>query len=116
MSKDEEKVAFDKVKMSYSRKISRQMITNSKITEGYSNDDFMRDMLSRRIESYFYANSQIKRELKYYTEKPTFLDWLFGKRKTVYFELDIQDILLSPPEIKEGACRIYVIKEKIYNT
>lgn len=61
-------------------------------------DDFLKSSVTRRVNAYFYSNTREERELVYYCDKPTFFDWLFGRKKRVVFNFKVKDLLINPPD------------------
>lgn len=102
------KKAFEKLKLSAIEKISSDCITNISFYLGQTAEDILDDMYTFQIVGYVYSRTIDERKLTYYCERPTFLDWLFRRKKKIEFDFKASDLLINPPD--EDTLRIYDVK------
>lgn len=75
----------------------------------YEELDYIENLLTVRLSGFIYSNMIEERELTYYCDRPSFLDWLLRRCKKVKFNLKVKDLLLNPkPENTE---RIYIVED-----
>lgn len=101
-----ESINFEREKVRVMKRISKEMITDVKLSLHQTNDDFIYDTLHAELSAFIYSSLTEERELVYWSERPKFFDWLFRRKKIVVFHLQVKDIMLNPPKIKNTA-RIY---------
>ena len=104
-----EEIAFDKEVLSAFMKIEKQIEDNKEFSVGYENEDFLNNLVSIKIRSHFYSNISEVRNIEHVLEKPTFLDWLFGRERKVNIEVKVKDLLLTPPSKGIDTARIYLM-------
>jgi len=108
---EKEKVEFIKESISSATKVSRLLMQDSTVNIGRVGDDLTHDLFTVQLEAQMLSHLSETRELIYHCEPPTFLDWLFKKRKEAKFTLKVKDVLLDPPLLHERTKRFYVTKE-----
>ena len=96
---------FKKEKICIYGKVPRTVITDIEFKADQIGDDFTEDLLTCTMYGNIYSKMADERILYYYTPKPTFFDWLLGRRKVVEFKLRVKDILIGPPQ--KETIRIY---------
>jgi hypothetical protein len=105
-------VIFERKKLRAYEKISLGKIEAlSEFSIDAVDEDVLNDLLTVQITAYIYENTAEERELTYYCEPPTFLDWLFRRKKKAIFKLVVKDLLLDPPKVKDTE-RIYVVTQE----
>jgi len=104
-----EEIAFDKEELSAFMKIEKQLLDNKKTYVGYKDDDFLKNLVSIMMTSHVYSNISEIRNIDHVIEKPTFLDWLFGRERKVNIEVKVKDLLLTPPSKGFDTARFYVM-------
>jgi len=104
-----EEIAFDKEGLSAFMRIEKQLLDNKEFSVGYENEDFLKDLVSIMMKSHIYSNTSEVRNIEHVLEKPTFLDWLFGRERKVNIEVKVKDLLLTPPPKGIDTARLYVI-------
>ena len=100
-------IDFTKEKLYTHAYISKTMLADLNFQTSQQSDDFINDQLTIKLTGYIYTNLSDERELEYFFDKPTFFDWLFGRKRKAKFNLKVKDILLNPPQMK-GTVRMYV--------
>jgi len=112
-----EEIAFDKEELSAFMKIEKQLLDNKEFSVGYENEDFLTNLVSIMMKSHIYSNTSEIRNIEHVLEKPSFLDWLFGRERKVNIEVKVKDLLLTPPRKGIDTARIYLMgiknKDKI---
>jgi hypothetical protein len=104
-----ERTTFTKEKITVMEKISNEVIRELKFESGQTGDDFMNDILTKRLSAFVYANTLEERELVYYCPRPTFFDWLFRRTKKAVWNFKVKDLLLNAPATP-NTLRIYEIE------
>jgi len=104
-------ITFDVEKLSSMSKVSKDMISEINISTGQASDDFFTDMLTVRMDAYILSNLSETRTLTHYTPRPKFLDWLLRRSKKLEWQLDVKDIMLNPPKLKDKTSRIYMVNK-----
>ena len=106
-----ENVEFNLNKISIFSKVPNELIVDAKLNVWECGDNFLKNMLTARLDAYLFENQADERTLTYYCERPKFLDWLLRRKKRVEWKLIVKDLLLNPPRLKEKTTRIYLINE-----
>jgi hypothetical protein len=96
---------FKKERIAVYEKVPKTVISDIIFKTNDVGDDFIEDTLTYMMYGNIYSKMADERILYYYTPKPTFFDWLLGRRKMVEFKLRVKDILISPPQ--KETIRIY---------
>lgn len=104
------KVAFTKKQLKQIVKVSRNVLFDPELNIGTEGRDFVNNELTYCLNSWFLEHLSETRTLTYLCERPKFTDWLFRKRKKVEFKLDVKDLLLNPPVLKDKTIRTYEIE------
>ena len=104
-----EEIAFDKERLSAFVKIEKQILDNKKFSVGYENRDFLKNLVTIMMRSHIYSNISEIRNIEHVLEKPTFLDWLFGRERKVNIEVKVKDLLLTTPPKGIDMARIYLM-------
>ena len=105
------KVEFTKEKICAYNKVSREYFESIAIEAGIDGDDFIKNLISLRLNGYILSNTADRRILTYYCPRSTFFDWLLRRKRVVKWELVVKDILLNPPKMPKGTIRLYVPSE-----
>lgn len=89
---------FYRQKIVSKMKISQELFNDSNFAL-YKSDglDFIQNQLTARLETYVYENEVEERTLTYTFDKPTFLDWLFGRKRQVKISVSVKDLLKNAP-------------------
>ncbi len=69
--------------------------------------DSMLPRLRHTLSGYILSQTVDKKEVTYTLPKPSFLDWLLGRKKSVVVTISAKDVLLNPPAIPEKTFRMY---------
>jgi len=104
-------IAFDVEKISTMHKVTKELISEVDVSVGQASDDFFTDMLTVRMDAYILSNLSETRTLTHYTPRPKFLDWLLRRSKKLEWQLDVKDIMLNPPKLKDKTSRIYMVNK-----
>jgi len=76
-------------------------------------EEYIKDVLKAQLVGFIYSNTIDERQLEYYCERPSFLDWLFRRKKKVMFNFKAKDLLINPPkDFQNKALRVYEIYKK----
>jgi len=59
--------------------------------------DWVTGDLVSRVRTFLFVHRNPKQEVTYTFGRPSFLDWVFRKKKTVTIEVQCLDILKNPP-------------------
>ncbi len=102
-----EEIEFTREKISAHMKTAKHLFSDINVMAGSEGDDVIHDLWTTKIEGYVLSNMAEKRTLTYWCPKPTFKEWLFGRSKKVEFDLEVKDLLLNPPKLKNTE-RIYI--------
>lgn len=65
---------------------------------GQEGEDFIRNQLAVRLDNYIFTHMVGKYEHTKYFDRPTFLDWLLRRRRTINIKVDIKEMLPYPPK------------------
>lgn len=103
------KVVFTKKPFKTSLKISEELLFNVTKTEGLDGDDFVNGLITQQINGWLWEHTSEVRTLEYFCPAPSFTDWLFRKKKGVRFKLEVKDLLLNPPALKDKTLRTYEV-------
>lgn len=109
----ENKVTFEKEKVSVISKISNILLKDIDLTLGLDQDDFMDDISTLRLDAWYLSNLSEVKKVKFKCDRPSFLDWLLRRQKTAEFTLVVKDILLNPPKLADNTVRFYEISNDI---
>lgn len=85
--------------MKYTKeKIAASCIVDITYKEGQVNDDFIRDQLTAKMQGFIYSHLSDVRTVSYTFSRPTFMEWLLRKPRTVNIECKMKEILINPPK------------------
>ena len=98
---------FSREKIAAKMAVSERCLTDLKLNIGKTHEDYVLDRLTASLSGHIYSNTIDERKLEYYSEPPTFLDWLFRRRKLIIFDFKAKDLLLDPPS--DGCLRTYEV-------
>lgn len=101
-------ITFSREKISTHCKVSRDIITEASIRIGNEGIDFIEETLTAQLEAFVWSRLSEKRTITNVFKRPSFLEWLFRKKREVKIEIDVKDLLLNPPVI-ESTKRIYEV-------
>lgn len=105
-----QEVRFNREKVAATMQMSRECLSDLKLSKGQTSDDFLQDKLTAQLTGFIYSNTIDERKLEYYLERPTFFDWLFRRRKKVLFDFKAKDLMLNPPKTNlDKILRVYEI-------
>ena len=107
---ENQEIKFDREKVAVMQKISKEVLSNLKLEFSQGEDDFVNEAteaMTMRLTGFIYSNLAEERDLNYYFDRPTFLDWLLRRRRKATFKLRVEDLLLNPPTTNK-TIRIYV--------
>lgn len=76
----------------------------------YDGDNLIKNKITLRLQGYVYQMTVAEKEITYHFDKPSFLDWLLGRRKSKTIKINIADALKNPP-ITDGCERLYTIEK-----
>lgn len=107
-----EKINFEKEKVAVMQKISNEVLNDLKLDIAQVDDDFINETMTMRLTGFIYSNLSDERDLEYYFDRPTFLDWLFKRKRKAVFNLIVKDLLLNTPKT-DNTMRVYVVDKKI---
>ncbi len=102
----EKQVTFNKNKFVISKKVSAVLLPDILLNFGRDDDDILKDLFTVQLEAFVLSHTSETRTLEYLCPKPSFLDWLLGRKEIAKFRLDVNDLLLNPPKI-ENTLRTY---------
>ena len=102
------RIEFNKEKIAAYSKVCGKLLTNASLQSGLDGTDIVNDLFTIKLEGWILSNMAEKRTLIYYCDRPTFFDWLFRRIRTVKWKIEVKDLLLNPPELKDGTTRIYI--------
>ncbi len=91
------------------RRMPQRIFADIQVRHGLQADDFLKKEMTTQIVGYIYTNLADERDLTFYCERPSFLDWLLRRRKVATFKFKAKDLLLNPPKITQPTIRIYTI-------
>lgn len=80
-------------KVAATMKVSLPLIKELKITGGLSEDDFVMNKLTLKIEAIIESRLIDERTLLYACPPPSFFDWLFRRTKIVKWNLSVKEYL-----------------------
>jgi len=113
-------IAFDVKKLGFFRKVSKKLIMGGEMAVDLDFDDFVKNTLTVKLEAWFLEHQTEKRVIDYYFPRPKFSEWFWGKikgtQRKVQIQVDVNDLLLDPPPLKDGTMRFYVIETINENT
>jgi hypothetical protein len=77
--------------------------------------DFLHERITAQLTAKIYESTIEERILSYHAPAPTFLDWLFRRKRKVEFDFKVKDLLIDPPANwqKRVFLRCYEINERI---
>lgn len=105
-------INFIREKVAVSTKISEVFANEMVLSAGREYDDFMRDEFTVKLEAFILTHVNEIQRITVYRERPTFLDWLFRRKREFTFEINCKDVLINPPTLPPGKSQLmYVIKE-----
>ena len=77
--------------------------------EATTNEDYLYDMLSTRMDAFLYTQTHEEQTLTRYADRPTFLDWVLRRRKKYQWTVKMRDVLKNPPTTNIPTVRMYEI-------
>lgn len=105
-----QEIKFEKEKVAVMQKISNEALNDLKLEVSQVADDFVNETMTMRLTGFIYSNLADERNLDYYFDRPTFLDWLLRRKRKATFNLKVKDLLLNPPKT-DNSLRIYVVEQ-----
>lgn len=90
------------------QKVSEQAIRDLRLDIDRNLDDFVKKTMTMKLTGTIHSNLAEERDLEYYFDRPTFLDWLLRRKRKATFKLKVKDLALNPPNI-ENSLRTYWI-------
>ena len=88
-------IKFEKEKIAVIDKISNNVLNDLKLEISQVAEDFVNETMTMRLTAFIYSNLAEERNLDYYFERPTFLDWLLRRKRKATFNLKVKDLLLD---------------------
>lgn len=101
-------IKFNKQKAAAAMSFSSDFISQ---LEPSFTEDLMNRRVTARIDAYFLERTIEEKEITYYLDKPSFLDWLLGRRKKATVKVSVKDILKNHP-VTKGCSRFYFIDKQ----
>lgn len=95
---------FKPIKIADYIKVSKPMIDTV-------NDDFIRDLLTVKLEGFIYAHTQGTQTITVLSEKPTFLDWLLRRKRSFTLKVDCLEVFKNPQAVREGNIIMFKLDE-----
>ena len=87
-------------------KANPDMIQEIKAIMSLDGEDFLKETMTLNLYGYIHSMAVEKKEIEYYCPKPTFMDWLLGRKRRVKFTLNVKDVLTNQPVLKDSV-RVY---------
>jgi hypothetical protein len=106
---ENKEIKFEKEKVAVMQKISNEVLNDLKLEVSQVSDDFVNKTMTMRLTGFIYSNLADERNLDYYFDRPTFLDWLLRRKRKATFNLKVKDLLLNVPKT-DNSMRIYVVE------
>jgi hypothetical protein len=96
-----EDVKFDTKQLIFNkRRLKSSMLVDKKFWESDpGNEEYCQDQIQFNLEAYVLEHCWQKKQVDFTFERPSFLDWLFRRKRKVRIDLDIKDILIDPPKL-----------------
>lgn len=92
------------------RKVTSMLRVSNEIESYLNESDYLRNTLTHRLEAEFYSATLDEKEITYLLDKPTFLDWLLGRRKSKTIKVRVSAVLQTPP-LRDGLMKIYELEK-----
>lgn len=99
---------FEKERVAVMQKRSKEVLNDLKLDISHDSDDFITGNMTMRLTGFIYSNLAEERNLYYYFDRPTFMDWLLKRKRTATFTLKVKDLLLNAPKT-DNTIRIYTV-------
>lgn len=106
---ESKEVLFEREKVAVMHKIERELLNDLSLQVSPFGDDFIKNTLTIKLSAFIYSNLAEERNLDYYFDRPSFLDWLLRKKRKATFKLKVKDLLLNAPK-PENTMRTYNIE------
>ena len=100
---------FEKEKIAVYQKISKEILSDLELLVSKADTDFIDKTMTMQLSGYIYSNLAEERVLHYYFDRPTFLDWLFRRKRKATFNLKVKDLKLNDPKT-DNSIRIYIVE------
>ena len=105
---ENKEIKFEKEKVTVMKKISNEVLNDLKLEVSKVSDDFVNETITMLLTGFIYSDLADERNLDYYFDRPTFLDWLLRRKRKATFNLKVKDLLLNDPKT-DNSMRIYVV-------
>ena len=91
---------YEKVKVAAQKKIPLSVFNDIKLEISQTGEDFINEVFTVRMQAFIYESTIAEKEVIYTFDKPSFLDWLLGRKRTAKFHIKMSEVLTSPPSEK----------------
>lgn len=88
------------------KKITASIVIPNDPEFGTVDDQFVRNELTALLEGYIYEHTISEKTIEIVYPKPTFLDWLLGRKRVVDFKISVKDVFST-----KGNYKTYYIEE-----
>lgn len=106
------KITITKEKMISYMTVSQDYIESLQVDAGMSNDDFIKDNLTIRLEAHFVKSQEEIQTVTVYRKRPTFWEWLTRKEIVLTAEVNCKELMKNPPKFEPNkGTFIYSIRQ-----
>lgn len=106
-----DEVRFDRDKIGLMESFSKELISEVSIMTGLIGDDFNKGRYTVAIETFIYSRLNERQTIYKHFPRPTFLEWLLRKPRTVTVVVECKEVLKNPPKLPANqASLLYIIK------
>lgn len=105
---ESQEIIFEKEKIAVMQKISTELFNDLELEVSKVSDDFVNETMTMKLTGFIYSNLADERNLDYYFDRPTFLDWILRRKRKATFNLKVKDLLLNAPKM-DNSMRIYIV-------
>jgi hypothetical protein len=109
-------IKFYKEQIAIDARFSELLMNNISIQATKTEDDFIKNTLTVRLNAFVMARLNEKKTLTVYRERPTFWEWLTRKPRTFTFEFNCKEVLKNPPVLPpDKSVMIYTVEHICIN-
>ena len=100
-------ISFSKSKLAMTQKVSELYGKEMKLTTGFVNDDFIKELFTLHLESFVLSRLLEKQILVEYKAPQKFIDWLLRRPQKFVFVFECKEILKNPPALPPNQSQLF---------
>lgn len=105
---------FELTKKTFEKKLVHlDFYADAKVFKYHNTEKVIFEHFAYELDAYIYKRTRDNIAVTYEFEQPSFLDWIFRRKRKFTVNLKVSDIIKNPPpDVKENYIEIYEVELK----